>query len=79
MTHQINLELICSLFESGGIEINIQVTVVLSTSRFLVCMADTLVKVKVKNLFPPKRRPTFQPTHWSLVNVIALQDASVLC
>lgn len=29
MTHQINLELICSLFESGGIEINAQVTVLL--------------------------------------------------
>lgn len=34
MTHQINLELICSLFESGGIEINVQVTVVLLRRRF---------------------------------------------
>lgn len=34
VTHQINLELICSLFESGGIEINVQVTVVLLRRRF---------------------------------------------
>ena len=46
MTHQINLEGICSLFESGGIEINVQVTVVQLRSLFLVYITDILLKVK---------------------------------
>lgn len=36
VTHQINLEGICSLFESGGMEINTQLTVVQLGSTFLV-------------------------------------------
>lgn len=66
VTHQINLELICSLFESGGTEINIQVTVLLSTSRFLVYLTDTFARVK--NLIPPICQPMLCPTSWLTVD-----------
>jgi len=66
VTHQINLEVICSLFESGGTEINIQFTVVLLTSRFLVCMTDTFARVK--NLIPPIHQLMVQPTSWLTVS-----------
>ena len=76
VTHQINLELICSLFESGGIEISVQVTVLLLTSRFLVCLTDTLARVK--NMISPICQPMLCQT--SLLTVANFSvNISVSC
>ena len=67
VTHQINLEVICSLFESGETEINIQVTVLLLISRFVVRLTDTFARVK--NLIPPIHvcLPMLHLTSWLTV------------
>ena len=83
VTHQINLEVVCSWFESGGIEINRQVTVLLLTSRFVVCLRFTDTVARVKNLIPSICQPMSCSTSWLtvaniLVNIIG-QLLSLQC